>query len=184
MSKNGSSSSGGGKTNALNINAKGQTERGACTYCGNMQHTRETCFKLHGYPEWWNELKARKQRDVAGGSGQAALVNTEPQLSLASQVEPKYESTTLNDQVCMFFSSLVSTSSLQEEMLDEEQNWWDCHRVDEVSDNLVQVAFEQQQRQSSCESTNERNEVVIGEESKRDTMLKGLNMNLKIHLKE
>ncbi|KAK4834313.1 hypothetical protein QYF36_020690 [Acer negundo] len=144
MSKNGSSSSGGGKTNALNKNAKGQTERGACTYCGNMQHTRETCFKLHGYPEWWNELKARKQRDVTSGSGQAAL----------------------------------------EEMLDEEQNWWDCHRVDEVSDNLVQVAFEQQQRQSSCESTNERNEVVIGEESKRDTMLKGLNMNLKIHLKE
>ncbi|CAL9016092.1 unnamed protein product, partial [Prunus brigantina] len=24
-----------------------------CEYCGDPRHTRETCFKLHGYPDWW-----------------------------------------------------------------------------------------------------------------------------------
>jgi hypothetical protein len=42
-----------------------------------MKHTRETCFKLHGYPEWWTELKARKHREFAGGTGRAAIVNAE-----------------------------------------------------------------------------------------------------------
>jgi hypothetical protein len=27
-----------------------------CTHCGNAKHTRETCFKLHGYPDWWHDL--------------------------------------------------------------------------------------------------------------------------------
>jgi hypothetical protein len=31
-----------------------------CFHCGNQKHTWETCFKLHGYPEWWNDLQARK----------------------------------------------------------------------------------------------------------------------------
>ena len=78
-----------------NIKAKGSSEEGGCTHCGNMKHTRETCFKLHGYPEWWNELKARKQREATanGNLGQAALMNAEPQLSLTSHVE---SSDTLN----------------------------------------------------------------------------------------
>lgn len=25
-----------------------------------MKHSKETCFKLHGYPYWWHELKIRK----------------------------------------------------------------------------------------------------------------------------
>lgn len=34
-----------------------------CTYCKNTGHTRETCFKLHGYPEWFTELKGRKGKE-------------------------------------------------------------------------------------------------------------------------
>ena len=30
---------------------KCQTNEGKCTHCGNTQHTRDTCFKLHGYPD-------------------------------------------------------------------------------------------------------------------------------------
>jgi hypothetical protein len=52
-----------------------------------MKHTRDTCFKLHGYPEWWNELKTRKQRAVIGDTGQTSLADTKPQLSLAPLVE-------------------------------------------------------------------------------------------------
>ena len=53
VAKPGNSSSHGGRLNFSK--AKGQTEGGSngCSYCGNMKHTRETCFKLHGYPEWW-----------------------------------------------------------------------------------------------------------------------------------
>ena len=32
--------------------SKGQTADGGCTHCENPKHTREICFKLHGYPEW------------------------------------------------------------------------------------------------------------------------------------
>ena len=82
-----------------------QSEGGGCTHCGNSKHTRETCFKLHGYPEWWDDLKARKQREntANGGSGRVALVNSEPKLSFMSQVEPSSASplvdgsTTLSD---------------------------------------------------------------------------------------
>ena len=39
----------------------GHPADGGCTYCGNPKHTRETCFKVHGYPEWWKDLKERKK---------------------------------------------------------------------------------------------------------------------------
>ena len=71
------------------MKSKTQVEGGGCTHCGNMKHTKETCFKLHGYPDWWHELKTKKKRE----SGRAALVNSEstssssikPHLSLISQ---------------------------------------------------------------------------------------------------
>ncbi|VFQ73703.1 unnamed protein product [Cuscuta campestris] len=30
-----------------------------CTHCGGTRHTKEGCFKIIGYPEWWPELKKR-----------------------------------------------------------------------------------------------------------------------------
>jgi len=50
---------------------------------GGAKHTHETCFKLHGYPDWWHELQARKHRDGNGGNiGQAVVAIVEPHLSL------------------------------------------------------------------------------------------------------
>ena len=46
-------------------------EGGGYTHCGNMKHTRETCFKLNGYPNWWHELKAKKKLE----SGRIALAS-------------------------------------------------------------------------------------------------------------
>ncbi|KAL6322495.1 hypothetical protein AAG906_009794 [Vitis piasezkii] len=68
---------------------KSQGEEGGCTHCGNTKHTKETCFKLHGYPDWWHELKAKKKREASGGDnpGHAALMSVEPQLSLIPQQE-------------------------------------------------------------------------------------------------
>ena len=97
LSKNGST--GAGKLNT-NTRAKTQSEGGGCTHCGSMKHTYETCFKLHGYPDWWNEYKARKNRDVTSneGLGRAALVTTTPQLSFTSQIKSSSDETHLNDQ--------------------------------------------------------------------------------------
>ena len=32
-----------------------------CTHCSNAKHTHETCFKLHGYLDWWHDLQTRKK---------------------------------------------------------------------------------------------------------------------------
>ena len=63
---------------------------GKCTHCGNTKHTRDTYFKLHGYPNWWHELQARKKKDnrtAEKGTGRAVVVIVEPQLSLIPMVD-------------------------------------------------------------------------------------------------
>ena len=30
-----------------------------CDYCSNDGHVRDTCFRLHDYPDWYKEYKAR-----------------------------------------------------------------------------------------------------------------------------
>ncbi|KAJ0089835.1 hypothetical protein Patl1_14911 [Pistacia atlantica] len=60
-----------------------------CSHCGNSKHTRDTCFKLHEYPDWWNDLQAKKGRDLGTkdeDSGQAVVVTAEPQLSFTPQM--------------------------------------------------------------------------------------------------
>ncbi|KAF2291834.1 hypothetical protein GH714_035794 [Hevea brasiliensis] len=49
--------------------SKGQSGEGKCTHCGNTKHTRDTCFKLHGYPDWWYELQTKNSDE--GKYGQA-----------------------------------------------------------------------------------------------------------------
>ena len=53
-----------------------------CTHCGSTKHTQNTCFKLHGYPDWWHELQARKKPQPAGVPGMAviATADTDSQL--------------------------------------------------------------------------------------------------------
>uniref|UniRef100_A0A803MSM8 Uncharacterized protein n=1 Tax=Chenopodium quinoa TaxID=63459 RepID=A0A803MSM8_CHEQI len=31
-----------------------------CDHCGGSRHTKEGCFKIIGYPEWWEDHKKRK----------------------------------------------------------------------------------------------------------------------------
>jgi len=30
-----------------------------CTHCGMKKHTKETCFKIMGYPKWWEDSKPK-----------------------------------------------------------------------------------------------------------------------------
>ncbi|XP_047950816.1 uncharacterized protein LOC125196365 [Salvia hispanica] len=47
-----------------------------CSHCGGKKHTRDTCFHIHGFPEWWEDMKkARQNRGTnRGGNGGRAAV--------------------------------------------------------------------------------------------------------------
>ena len=50
------------------------------SHCGKKKHTRETCFELHGYPEWWQEKKAKNHSSSGpfrGGRAAAAIAGGE-----------------------------------------------------------------------------------------------------------
>ncbi|KAG5563641.1 hypothetical protein RHGRI_006177 [Rhododendron griersonianum] len=149
MPKNGSSSTSSG-SHFTNSKAKVQPEGGGCTHCKNPKHTRETCFKLHGYPEWWNELKARKHREATSneGSGRAALVNAEPQLSFISQEEPSNDSTTLNDQGNCGYALLSSNQN--------DYNGWiiDSGATDHMTFNSNEFIQITQPRRTSIANAN------------------------------
>ncbi|KAF3961072.1 hypothetical protein CMV_014272 [Castanea mollissima] len=65
-----------------------------CAHCGNSKHTRDTCFKIHGYLDWWNDFQARKKREASTTDDHtrgAAVVTCDPLLSLIPQVESPYD---------------------------------------------------------------------------------------------
>ena len=35
-----------------------------CTHCGGTRHTKNECFKLVGYPEWWSNAKKKGTKGV------------------------------------------------------------------------------------------------------------------------
>ena len=50
----------------------------------------KACFKLIGYPDWWNDFQAQKKRDdvaIAESTSHAAVANAKPQLSFLSQLK-------------------------------------------------------------------------------------------------
>lgn len=43
-----------------------------CTHCGGKGHSKDTCFKIHGYPDWYKELK-KKQAEAKRGKVSIAV---------------------------------------------------------------------------------------------------------------
>ena len=85
-----------GKSNS-SFKTKPPSDGMKCTHCGNTKHTRDTCFKLHGYPDWWNDLQARKKREIIANdnhTGRAAVVTCDASLSLIPQAESSHDSGT------------------------------------------------------------------------------------------
>uniref|UniRef100_A0A803LV14 Integrase catalytic domain-containing protein n=1 Tax=Chenopodium quinoa TaxID=63459 RepID=A0A803LV14_CHEQI len=55
-----------------------------CSHCGGTKHTKSGCFKLIGYPEWWDELRQRKAAAKATGNrtgGKANFVASEREIN-------------------------------------------------------------------------------------------------------
>ncbi|KAI5390562.1 hypothetical protein KIW84_075750 [Lathyrus oleraceus] len=70
-----------------------------CSHCRGNKHTSETCFKLHGYPDWWTDFQARKRRDTTDRNPRKdAVASVEPHLSLI----PKSSSHTTEGNVLIF----------------------------------------------------------------------------------
>ncbi|CAL9029010.1 unnamed protein product [Prunus brigantina] len=56
-----------------------------CTHCNSTNHFVTDCFKLHGYPEWWDEVKERNKAKVAAeryAQGKVALCIGSPDPSV------------------------------------------------------------------------------------------------------
>ncbi|KAJ0008292.1 hypothetical protein Pint_30478 [Pistacia integerrima] len=46
---------------------RNSTDGRKCSDCGNQKHTRENCFKLHGYLDWWHDLQAHTPPNLNSG---------------------------------------------------------------------------------------------------------------------
>ncbi|KAI5316708.1 hypothetical protein L3X38_036415 [Prunus dulcis] len=71
-----------------------------CTHCNSTNHFVTDCFKLHGYPEWWDEVKERNKAKVAAeryaqgkvalciGSPDPSVPQASPMPSVSSSIVP------------------------------------------------------------------------------------------------
>lgn len=56
----------GSKKSARTTKARNSFNANRCFYCENQKHTRNSCFKLHGYPQWWAEFQSKKKNALLG----------------------------------------------------------------------------------------------------------------------
>jgi len=90
------------------LKLKGPSDGGKCRHCGNVIHTHDTCFKLHGYPEWWHELQAKKKKNtptLEEGTSKVVAVTVESQLSLCPMTS---SSTLMKPGNCGKFSVVLT----------------------------------------------------------------------------
>ena len=83
------------------LKPKYQPDEGKCTHYSSLKHTCETCFKLHGYPEWWNDFQAKKKREstsINEGTKRKVFANAKLYLSLIAKPESIIFSTNSNNQ--------------------------------------------------------------------------------------
>uniref|UniRef100_A0A803L1R9 Gag protein n=1 Tax=Chenopodium quinoa TaxID=63459 RepID=A0A803L1R9_CHEQI len=62
-----------------------------CSHCGGTKHTEEGCFKLIGYPEWWEDLRQRKAATKVpktGGKANVAIRDTNRRTPIKTHLPP------------------------------------------------------------------------------------------------
>lgn len=64
---------GGGKRQGNKKKYGSKKEDRMCDHCGGNGHTKDTCFKLHGYPDWFKQLRKEKG---SSSRTQANMVNS------------------------------------------------------------------------------------------------------------
>ena len=75
------------------------TDTRKCTYCDKDKHTRDTCFKLHGYPDWWVQKKENQKKSIVGSQAHLSTpTSSVPRVDQsAHSVSPTTASTSLVD---------------------------------------------------------------------------------------
>ncbi|KAJ9135039.1 hypothetical protein P3X46_032263 [Hevea brasiliensis] len=51
-----------------NQNMTKDTSKLFCEHCKHSRHTKETCFELHGYLEWWGDRNKKSQGKMANNT--------------------------------------------------------------------------------------------------------------------
>jgi GAG-pre-integrase domain/Integrase core domain len=99
----------------INKNVPNQECRQGCTYCGGYKHTKENCFKLVGYPDWWKERKHRQQ-EAKRGKAYAAVATQEKIVESAEPLEQKGGSNlTLQNATTNSVTAMRYAESMREE---------------------------------------------------------------------
>nr|XP_028964397.1 uncharacterized protein LOC114827048 isoform X2 [Malus domestica] len=74
------------------------TDTRKCTYCDKDKHTRDICFKLHGYPDWWVQKKENQKKGIGGSQAHLTLTPSIPRVDQSAHlVSPTTASTSLVD---------------------------------------------------------------------------------------
>ncbi|XP_050147874.1 uncharacterized protein LOC126623114 [Malus sylvestris] len=74
------------------------TDTRKCTYCDKDKHTRDTCFKLHGYPDWWVQKKENQKKGIGGSQAHLTPTPSIPRVDQSAHlVSPTTASTSLVD---------------------------------------------------------------------------------------
>jgi hypothetical protein len=66
--------------------AKSKAQEGGWTHYGGNKHTKDTCFQLHRYPEWWYKLKGKKKKERDGYT--IFVTNTNPNTLVSFDSQP------------------------------------------------------------------------------------------------
>ncbi|KAB5521352.1 hypothetical protein DKX38_025671 [Salix brachista] len=89
-----------------------KNHEGGCTHCGGNKHTKDTCFHLHGYPDWWHNRGIPPNRNSLGKEGRKS------KYSIAN-----FTSThNMSDEAKVFMGKVSSEQlprNIEEFMLDE-----------------------------------------------------------------
>ncbi|KAK4400670.1 hypothetical protein Sango_1173100 [Sesamum angolense] len=60
-----------------------------CELCKKSWHLKETCFKLHGTPEWYRDLNEKKRKVAERGRGFVAAIEAILEQSNQLQIAPE-----------------------------------------------------------------------------------------------
>lgn len=108
-----------------------------CTKCGYTCHTIETCFQIHGEPEWYKELKKKKHKGVERQVGKAAMVsNVSPFISNGDEKRDCTEGTSFFPSIILKTQSITHTDQTQTKKEMEESRHGNGYKMENKFDIL------------------------------------------------
>ncbi|KAB5519000.1 hypothetical protein DKX38_023319 [Salix brachista] len=120
---------------------------GPCTHCGSTKHVAETCFKKHGYPDWW---PAHKERLQARKSGKMAMCTSMP---LPASVTPSSATQPSCAPVAALPTTSVDCLTLWENTM-EALNWTELF-PDYIPTGPIQDTTVGEHEEGTAEATTE-----------------------------